>query len=63
MKTTAAPTHPFIWDGVEPDYFGNRWCTCRRVERNPLHRVPERSPEEIATEARILGEHEEEDRE
>ena len=59
MKTTEASTHTFVWDGVAPDYFDNRWCTCRRVERNPMHKVPDRNPDEIATEARILGEHEE----
>ena len=52
----AVRTHQFIWNGDPPDYKDRRYCTCERVDEHSVHDVPERSPDEIETEARILGE-------
>ena len=56
---TKVPTHQFMWNGDTPDLYAGRYCTCERPERHPSHQVTEPSDDVKATEARILGEHEE----
>ena len=57
MKTKQR-THDFMWNGDPPDYENRRYCQCGLVETHTSHQVPPRTHDDIATEARILGEHE-----
>lgn len=46
--------HAFVSSGKQA--FGRRICTCGSLEKDSIHRVPERSDEERAAEARRVGE-------
>lgn len=56
MKAKLA-VHQFAHDGESPDFDGHRYCRCGARDTHPRHDMPDTPAEVLAHEARVLGEH------
>lgn len=56
MRRNGPTRHPFVEDTDDPDPLWDRCLRCSLPRQNEIHDLPERTDEERATTARMVGE-------